>query len=672
MVSVTIDNINIQVQKNSTILEACDFAGIIVPRFCFHEKLNIAGNCRMCIVEIEKFPKPVSSCTMNVSEGMSIFTKTPLVQKAQESVLEFLLINHPLDCPICDQGGECDLQDQLFFFGSDTSRFFKYKRSVEDKNCSLLIKTIMTRCIHCTRCVRFLSEISGDSSIGILGRSSKSEIGLYIEKNLESEFSGNVIDLCPVGALTSKVYSFKSRPWELTDYVTIDILDGLGSSIILSLKGSSVMRVLPGICESINSEWISDRTRFFYDSFDYLRIKKPWCSSSKRFITWSDFFSKDNLCLNLFSSKKKLGVILGNSLDAESAVVSNSIFNLMGSSEIYSENAVSSHFKDLREDYLFKSSLKGLDSSDVCLLIGCDTLHEAPSLDLRLRQQVTRKDTVVGYVGPSLDLRYEALHLGLGVPALESLLRGSHPFSCVLKKSKNVSIIIGASASLTPSHIVLLKHVFRTKYGCAKAQLNFLSLSSGSVAMSEIGLRSFNTTCLKKYDLLFLVGVNDMTRYLSYSKNIIYVGSHYSIPGLQQSKYIIPSPLFFEKQGKYWNTEGRLRSTSMLRMPSLESRSEWSFFYKLYAYKKGLSFKRGFLSKVLRKEYPSLYLGQKPSILLGYSSFFTVFLGRKCSYSLFKRFSEDFYVNNFLTNSSKNLLLCSKNRTKNTFLNKKK
>jgi NADH dehydrogenase/NADH:ubiquinone oxidoreductase subunit G len=249
MVNVTIDNINIKVPQNSTIIEACDFAGIVVPRFCFHDKLIIAGNCRMCIVEIEKFPKPISSCTMNVNEGMKIFTKTPMVKRAQESVLEFLLINHPLDCPICDQGGECDLQDQLLFFGSDSSRYFKYKRGVEDKNCSLLVKTIMTRCIHCTRCVRFLTEVAGDTNLGVLGRSSQAEIGLYMDKNLESEFSGNVIDLCPVGALTSKPYSFRGRSWELTNSKSIDILDGLGSNIMVSTKGSEVMRILPNINE---------------------------------------------------------------------------------------------------------------------------------------------------------------------------------------------------------------------------------------------------------------------------------------------------------------------------------------------------------------------------------------------------------------------------------------
>ena len=305
MVSVTVDNINIKISSESTVLEACHFAGVVVPRFCFHKKLSIAGNCRMCIVEIEKFPKPVSSCTLKVANGMVIFTKTPLVRKAQETVLEFLLIYHPLDCPICDQGGECDLQDQLNFFGSDSSRFFKLKRGVSDKNCGPFVKTIMTRCIHCTRCVRFLSEIGGSNSFGMLGRSSNSEIGLYISDNLRSEFSGNVIDLCPVGALTSKPYSFKGRSWELINYKTIDILDSVNSDIIVSLKGFDVLRILPCFSKYNTSEWISDKTRFFYDSFDFFRIKKCWSKQSNSFISWSSSLKLTHSLLENCLKKKK-------------------------------------------------------------------------------------------------------------------------------------------------------------------------------------------------------------------------------------------------------------------------------------------------------------------------------------------------------------------------------
>merc|ERR1712078_351216 len=332
MVSISVDNVNIKISSQSTVLEACHFAGIKVPRFCFHKKLSIAGNCRMCIVEIEKFPKPISSCTLKVSEGMRIFTKTPLVRKAQETVLEFLLINHPLDCPICDQGGECDLQDQLNFFGSDSSRYFKFKRGVSDKNCGPFVKTIMTRCIHCTRCIRFLSELGGQNSFGMLGRSSKSEIGLYISDNLKSEFSGNVIDLCPVGALTSKPYSFKGRSWELINYRTVDVLDSLNSDIVVSLKGFDVLRILPCFTSFNVSEWISDKTRFFYDSFDTFRIKKCWFKGNNKFTDWP--FSINIIQTLLSGSKgknKNLGIFLGSLVDVETILMSKYLGNQLGS-----------------------------------------------------------------------------------------------------------------------------------------------------------------------------------------------------------------------------------------------------------------------------------------------------------------------------------------------------
>ena len=274
MVNVIVDDIPVSVPSNSTVLQACDSVGIDVPRFCFHERLLIAGNCRMCLVEIEKSPKPVASCTLPVMEGMKVFTRTPLVKKAQESVLEFLLLNHPLDCPICDQGGECDLQDQAMLFGSDSGRFYEYKRGVEDKNCGPLVKTIMTRCIHCTRCVRFATEIAGISDLGTTGRGRKTEIGTYVQKLIRSELSGNIIDLCPVGALTSKPYAFTARTWELKSTESIDITDGLGSNIIINTKGNEVLRILPRFNESLNEEWITDKARFSYDGLKKQRLLK--------------------------------------------------------------------------------------------------------------------------------------------------------------------------------------------------------------------------------------------------------------------------------------------------------------------------------------------------------------------------------------------------------------
>jgi NADH dehydrogenase (ubiquinone) Fe-S protein 1 len=309
LINLFIDDIKVSVLKNSTVLQACDSLGIDIPRFCFHERLLIAGNCRMCLVEIEKSPKPVASCALPVMEGMKIFTNTPLVKKAQEGILEFLLLNHPLDCPICDQGGECDLQDQAVFFGSDSSRFYEYKRGVEDKNCGPLIKTIMTRCIHCTRCVRFSSEISGIPELGTLGRGTNTQIGTFVDRTLSSELSGNMIDLCPVGALTSKPYAFKARSWELQNINSIDVSDSCGSNIVLGVKGREIMRILPRLNENINEEWISDKSRFSYDGLKIQRIGVPLFLNSDfknlifKEITWEDSFKilLSNIFLDIYN-----------------------------------------------------------------------------------------------------------------------------------------------------------------------------------------------------------------------------------------------------------------------------------------------------------------------------------------------------------------------------------
>jgi len=483
MVSIKIDNISVQVKKNSTILEACDHAGVVVPRFCFHDKLKIAGNCRMCIVEIEKFPKPISSCTMNVNEGMVIFTKTPMVKRAQESVLEFLLINHPLDCPICDQGGECDLQDQLLFFGSDSSKFFHYKRGVEDKNCSLLIKTIMTRCIHCTRCVRFLTEVAGEDNLGVLGRSNQAEIGLYFDNNIESEFSGNIIDLCPVGALTSKPYSFRGRTWELTNSKTLDILDGLGSNILVSSKGSDILRVLPNINESINSEWISDKTRFSYDSFDYLRIKAPWSKNLGSFVSWQEIFHEVKKVRTLETTSGKLSIILGDFIDNQTAVSAQEFANKLGSSSVFLENSVPCTNQDFREHFSFNHGFDSIETHDVCLLIGTDLRKEASSLNLRIRQQVVNGDLDVSYIGPSTDFGYKTNHLGFSSKALSQVLTGRHSVCTQLKKASKPLIIFGSNIkNLDHNYLKFLKKNLNN------STIAFVSPKMGSYVANELGI----------------------------------------------------------------------------------------------------------------------------------------------------------------------------------------
>ena len=668
MVSVTIDNINVTVPKNSTIIEACDFAGIVVPRFCFHDKLKIAGNCRMCIVEIEKFPKPISSCTMNVNEGMKIFTKTPMVKRAQESVLEFLLINHPLDCPICDQGGECDLQDQLLFFGSDSSKFFKYKRGVEDKNCSLLVKTIMTRCIHCTRCVRFLTEVAGDHNLGVLGRSSQAEIGLYMSNNLESEFSGNIIDLCPVGALTSKPYSFRGRSWELTNYPSIDILDGLGSNIIVSVKGSEVMRILPNVNEKINMEWISDRTRFSYDAFDFLRIKKPWSKVSNSFVSWSEAL-KTIKSKFLNSPNTKIGSVLGEYTDLETAIAVKYFLNLLGSSSIYSEFSGSTN-PDFRSNYLFNSSLKGIEEADVCLIIGSDTRLESPLLDLRIREQVVNGNLTLGYIGPSLDLTYPAYHIGLNSNSLIQLLKGQHFFCKKLKKAKTPLIILGNINGYPTSLIDKVKDILNNNILNTSKMFNYLNSKASSAALNEFGFDLFSQN-VKDFDILFVNNVSNINKIRQQNKTafIVFIGTHYSISGLELCDLILPSSSFIEKDANYINVEGLIQRCSRIRGSLGHSRPEWFFFTVLanFLQKSNLTItdKNSFY-KYFEVVYPFIF--QNKTLLQNYDTkyFNNTFIKNK----MFKRNTEDFYLNNSFTQASKVMSLCSKKKRKSNFLSK--
>ena len=377
MLKVTVDGVEVFVEKGSTVLQACEAVGIEIPRFCYHERLSIAGNCRMCLVEIEKTPKPVASCAMPTMNGMKIFTDTPLVKKAREAVLEFLLLNHPLDCPICDQGGECDLQDQAVAFGSDRSRYFETKRGVEDKNCGPLIKTIMTRCIHCTRCVRFATEVAGVEDLGTTGRGRETEIGTYVEKVFGSELSGNVIDLCPVGALTSKPYAFMARPWELRSTESIDISDAVGSNIRIDSRGTEILRILPRFNESVNEEWISDKARFGYDGLRYQRLDSPHirqtvyengqkvsrlCEAS-----WEEAFQKIRYELEACESPSQVGGVIGDLVDSESAFAFKDFFQRLGSSNVVSEEE--SFLSDnLPSSYSFNSTIAALEEAAIVLL----------------------------------------------------------------------------------------------------------------------------------------------------------------------------------------------------------------------------------------------------------------------------------------------------------------
>ena len=415
MAKLTIDGKEIEVADGITVLQACEEAGVEIPRFCYHERLSIAGNCRMCLVEMEKAPKPIASCSMPVGDGMAIHTNTETVKKARNGVMEFLLINHPLDCPICDQGGECDLQDQAMAYGFDHSRFSENKRAVADKNLGPLVETHMTRCIHCTRCIRFSTEVAGVEVLGATGRGENMEVGTYVEAAISSELSANIIDLCPVGALTSKPYAFEARPWELTKTESIDVMDAVGSNIRVDSRGREVKRILPMLNEDVNEEWISDKTRYACDGLAKQRLDKPYVKKGGKLhpATWHE-------ALDVIGDKirgldgRKIAAIAGDQCDAESMMALKGLMDGLGSTNIDCRQDGAKLGGGGRSGYVFNTTIAGIEGADVCLIIGSNPRLEAPIINARLRKRAGAGGFRVGIVGENVDLTYRTEHLGAG------------------------------------------------------------------------------------------------------------------------------------------------------------------------------------------------------------------------------------------------------------------
>ncbi|HCD79235.1 MAG TPA: NADH-quinone oxidoreductase subunit G, partial [Alphaproteobacteria bacterium] len=423
MPKLTVNGVEVEVENGATVLHACEEAGVEVPRFCYHDRLSIAGNCRMCLVDMERAPKPVASCAMPAGDGMVIRTDTDRVKKAREGVMEFLLINHPLDCPICDQGGECDLQDQAMGYGYDASRYEENKRAVEDKNMGPLISTTMTRCIHCTRCVRFATEIAGVPELGAIGRGESMEITTYLEKTLVSELSANVIDLCPVGALTSKPYAFAARPWELSKTESVDVMDAVGSNIRVDARGAQVMRVLPRLNEDINEEWISDKTRYAIDGLRRQRLDRPYMRGRDGKLapaSWDDAFSAISAKMKK-AKPKAVAAIAGDQCDAESMFALKMMMGKLGSGHIDCRQD-SAKIGGARSGYLFNSTIAGIDDADALLIIGSNPRIEAAVLNARIRRNWLATRLPVAVIGPKNDLTYDALHLGDDPALLDDVL----------------------------------------------------------------------------------------------------------------------------------------------------------------------------------------------------------------------------------------------------------
>jgi|TARA_B110000971_G_scaffold163825_1_gene167672 NADH-quinone oxidoreductase chain G len=591
MIKVTVDGTNVFVKRGSTVLQACEAVGIEIPRFCYHERLSVAGNCRMCLVEIEKTPKPVASCAMPTMDGMKVFTNTPLVKKAREAVLEFLLLNHPLDCPICDQGGECDLQDQAMLFGSDRSRFYETKRGVEDKNCGPLIKTIMTRCIHCTRCVRFATEIAGVEELGTTGRGIDTEIGTYVEKTFNSELSGNIIDLCPVGALTSKPYAFMSRPWELRSTNSIDISDGIGSNIRIDSRGTEVLRILPRFNESINEEWISDKARFSYDGLRLQRIESPYIRKNGQLVPahWAEAF--DIIAQQLYkslsntSTKPRILGLVSESIDLESAWVLKRWFQLLGAN-FDLKTALDNEIKcNLQVNYLQNTSIASIEESDLCLLIGVDPRYEASLLNVRLRKRYLEGGFTVASVGSPLNLTFPCQQLGLGKKTFIDVCEGYHPFSKQLAMAQKPIVIIGSTLfssktdnSLAYNLVNVLKSNVPALVNSDWNGLNFLNLEVNSVGIFDLGISEENSN--NQYDIAFLLASDLSSTKLSKDTFVIYQGSHGDISA-NIADVVLPGATFVEKSNIFTNVEGHSQIANKVISPPGLAREDWKVLTEL-------------------------------------------------------------------------------------------
>ncbi|XP_040297534.1 NADH-ubiquinone oxidoreductase 75 kDa subunit, mitochondrial [Bufo bufo] len=596
LLEVFVDGKPVMVEPGTTVLQACEKVGIQIPRFCYHERLSVAGNCRMCLVEIEKAPKPVAACAMPVMKGWNILTNSEKSRKAREGVMEFLLANHPLDCPICDQGGECDLQDQSMMFGNDRSRFTEGKRAVEDKNIGPLVKTIMTRCIQCTRCIRFASEVAGVDDLGTTGRGNELQVGTYIEKMFMSELSGNIIDLCPVGALTSKPYAFTARPWETRKTESIDVLDALGSNIVVSTRGGEVMRILPRMHEDINEEWISDKTRFAYDGLKRQRLTQPMVKDDQGYLvqtSWEDGLTKVAGVLQSVQGKD-IAAIAGGLVDAEALVALKDLLNRLNSDALCTEEIFpnSGAGTDLRSNYLLNSRIAGVEEADVLLLIGTNPRYEAPLFNARIRKSWLRNDLNVAVVGSPVDLTYTYDHLGDSPQIIKDIATGKHTFSKVLNQAKKPMIVIGSSAlqrkdgAAIHAAVSTIAQNARSSSGVPEnwKVLNILHRVASQVAALDLGYQP-GVEAIRKNPpkVLFLLGADAgcITRQdLPKGCFIIYQGHHGDL-GAPMADLIFPGAAYTEKSATYVNTEGRTQKTLVAVSPPGMAREDWKIIRAL-------------------------------------------------------------------------------------------
>jgi len=591
MPKITINGKEVEFKQGMTVLQACELADIEIPRFCYHEKLSIAGNCRMCLVEMEKSPKPIASCAMPASDGMVINTNTKSVEKARKGVMEFLLANHPLDCPVCDQGGECDLQDQSLYYGVDKSRFSENKRLVTDKNMGPLIKTQMTRCIHCTRCVRFATEVAGVPEIGAIGRGENMEITTYLEKSMESELSANVIDLCPVGALTSKPYAFEARPWELKKTESIDVMDSVGSNIRVDTYGWEVKRVLPRLNEEINEEWISDKTRYSCDGLLKQRLDTPYIKKENKLVK-CDWDEAINVIKNKIqnTNPSEIAGHIGDLSNLESIFTFKKFLQKLGVNNLeFRERQFYINPKD-KMNYIFNSSIKSIENADLILLIGCNPRFEATMINARIRKAFVKNKLPIFSFGNPEDLTYDYEVVGNSTKDLDNFLKGNHKFTNTFKAAKKPILIIGESLLELKSGGYLFEEIknFLFKNNFINEEwnaLNILLQNASSVGAIDFGAMDYNDNNnfiffenlnSKKYKIIYLLN-SDNLNFKKENEFIIYQGSH-GDRGAEIADVILPSPAYTEQNGLYSNTEGRVQECRKASYPTGSAKEDWKIF----------------------------------------------------------------------------------------------
>ena len=593
-INITIDGIEISVPQGSTVLQACEAAGAEIPRFCYHEKLSVAGNCRMCLVEMERSPKPIASCAMPASDGMIIKTSSEMVEKARKGVMEFLLINHPLDCPICDQGGECDLQDQALYFGKGETRFENSKRAVSDKNMGPLIKTTMTRCIHCTRCVRFANEVAGVEDLGATGRGENVEISTYLEKAVTSELSGNLVDLCPVGALTSKPYQFVARPWELTKTESVDVMDAIGSNIRIDSRDGKVLRILPKNNESINEEWISDKSRYAIDGLSKQRLDTPFIKINNKLqrVSWDEAFEVINSKISKISNENCVGVV-GNQVENEAIFAFRELFKKLNLNKILPFQKKLTFSKENRSNYLFNSKIEGLDKCDYLLLIGANPRVDSAILNARIRKNYIHRDLKISSISSQqFDLKFNYEYLGSDVKILTSILEEKHKISNDFKKANFPMIIIGDEVLQNDCSLDVQKvstSILKKFGGFNKNWNGFNILHNYASTVGAIDILSeysdYNHSAFKNdinknlIKFVYLLNADDFDFDIS-NCFVIYQG-HHGDKGAQLADVILPGAAYTEKEGSYTNLEGRVQYSQRATFPPGDAKEDWTILRAL-------------------------------------------------------------------------------------------